>query len=132
MSLKDLIRSDYKEYIAMFGHQFPTELIRSLKHHERVPVFVDNLSKQLQLIERRKKIRLDRVKVKDIVYDMTKNFLTLLNRRADEMAMSDLEKRRLVMEEAKRHSVGEEEAAEIQKELEHDKVITVDYGSDVK
>ena len=115
----------------MFGHQFPNELIRSLKHHERVPVFVDNLSKQLQMIERRKKISLDRIKVKDIVYDMTKNFLTLLNRRADEMAMSDLEKRRLVMEEAKRHSVGEEEAAEIKKELEHDKIIFSPDNKDV-
>jgi len=42
------------------------------------------------------------------------------------MQMSDLEKRRLVMAEAKMHSVGEEEAAEITKELETDKVIITD------
>jgi hypothetical protein len=129
--VRNLIIADYQEFIALHGHEFPDDMIRALKANERVPLFLNNLVKEITIAEHRRKVNLKRSDIKMIVYDMTRSFLKLIKRRADEMQMSDLEKSRLVAEEAKRHSVNAEEAAELTKELTYDKVIVGDDTRDV-
>lgn len=123
--IKDYVIKDYQEYVSLHGSKYPDELIRGLKHHERVPAFINNLIKELHTMEHRQRIKLSRRKIKEIVYDVTRTFLILVKRRADEMAMSHAERARLIAEANSKNSVSDEHAKEIVKELVMDKVVEV-------
>lgn len=125
MSLVGMIRSDYQEFISMHSHEYPKELIQSLKSTERAPLFLNSLAKEISIMEMRQGLKMDRMKIKTIVYDMTKTFLALLKRKADEASMSEMEKIRLLNEANSKRIISDEVAKEYQKNLEMDKVIEI-------
>lgn len=96
MSIRELVRADYKEYISLNGHRYPQALIEALKHNERVPGLIDNLSKELTKVEKRRRLKLTRNHIKESVYSFTEMFLNLLNRKALEDSMSAAERSRIV------------------------------------
>lgn len=90
MTLREIVRTDFAEYIKV-DPNVPEDLRRSLKTHERVPAFVDRLAMELKQVEDQG-IKLDRLKIKMVVYDLTAVFVSLLKHRANEMEMSDIAK----------------------------------------
>lgn len=87
MNARDFARKTYREYIE--NHLLiPTEFKRALKTHERVPRFIDNLSAQLLKIPG----GIKRENIKKCVEDMTEMFWRAAMRKADEAAMSPLER----------------------------------------
>lgn len=121
MSMMKYVRDDYREYVELHRFTMPRELYESLKTHERIPTLFDNLSRELDIIEKR--LGLDRMKIKSIVYDMTKVFINMLRVMADEKSLSDAEKTRRVNEALAKKMISEELAMEYQKNLEVDKVV---------
>lgn len=121
-----MVRHDYKEYVSLHRNEYPSDLIDSLKTTERIPQLFDNLAREIKVTEKNSRIKLDRMKIKSIVYSMTEMFLTLLKRKADEMQMSESEKTRLINDDKKARSISDETAAEYEKELLADKVIISD------
>ena len=85
MTLLEYIRADYKEYITL--HCDNSELKSALRTHERVPVFLDGLHLELA-----KHKNLNRDTIKFATYEMTKLFLEMIRKKAQEKLMSDLEK----------------------------------------
>ena len=107
MSIRDWVRADYQEYVSLNAHKYPSEMIRSLKHNERVPGFIDNLCKEMKALDNEtivlKKQRLfTRENIKTCVYSLTEWFLVNLKRHADEKNLSDLEKSRIIKEQTDR------------------------------
>lgn len=92
MDVKTLCRDDYQEYITL--REMPTELRRALKSHERVPVFIDNLAKELYHLP----FPVSRETIKKCVYDLTEVFVRLVIKQSDERVMSDVEKMRRIQE----------------------------------
>lgn len=90
MTLKEMIRSDFEEFIRL-DPSVPEGLKNSLRLKERSPVFLNNLVVEIENCDRMG-IQIDRMKIKGIVYDMAKTFVGLLKVKADEMHMSDLAK----------------------------------------
>jgi len=88
MSLRAKIVQDYQEYVNDPLNNIPTELRRALKSHERVPVFIDELNKQLMQVKL--KSFDDRVKLKRVVHEFTAFFIQNLKRFVDEKHQSDL------------------------------------------
>lgn len=88
-SLRQMIISDYQERV-MTNPSIPSELKVSLKSHERVPVFVDNLVGEINRFP--SKIKIDRVKLKSLVYDMTDVFVLGVKATAEDRYKSDLDK----------------------------------------
>lgn len=70
----------------------PVELKRSLKTNERVPAFLARLEREASVLP---KSIATKENVIAVVTDMTTLFLNALMKKADEQAMSDLEKSRL-------------------------------------
>ncbi len=89
MDLKHLITSDYQEAVSLLPG-IPGELRKALKSHQRVPVFIDNLVKEVSTLP--KHLRPDRLKLKRIVYDLTNVFVMNVKRQAEERHMSELAK----------------------------------------
>ena len=87
MSLRELIRSSYQERIALAP--IPEELRRSLRSHERIPKFFDNLERELAVLPPALR---SVERIKDAVYSLTDIFTANLKRIADERQMSDLAK----------------------------------------
>lgn len=87
--LRNQIIADYQERVA-FDMSIPSELKVSLKSHERVPMFVDNLVKQINLFPKNHKM--DRVKLKQLVYAMTDVFVLAVKRTAEDRYRSDMDK----------------------------------------
>ncbi len=92
MSLKSMIFSDYQERLSL-SPDIPSGLRDALKNHERVPLFVDNLVKELNLIPASRK--LDRIKIKNLVYQMTDLFINNAKQAAEDKYKSEIEKHRL-------------------------------------
>jgi hypothetical protein len=90
VDLRHLITCDYQEAVSLLPG-VPTELRKALKTHQRVPVFIDNLTKQIAALP--KHLRPDRLKLKRVVYDMTNLFVMNVKRQAEERHMSDLAKK---------------------------------------
>ncbi len=89
MDLRHLITSDYQEAINLLPG-VPSELRKALKTHQRVPIFVDNLFKQISRLPPH--LKPTRLRIKQIVYDMTNVFVTNVKRQVDEKHLSDLAK----------------------------------------
>jgi hypothetical protein len=89
MTLRDQIISDYRERVAL-NPDIPSELRRSLNTHERVPVFVDNLLNEIRKFP--KNIKLDRMKLKSLVYSMTDVFILAVKTVAENRYKTDIEK----------------------------------------
>jgi hypothetical protein len=94
MDVRKLCIADYQEYIKLAD--LPTELKRALKTEERVPVFIDNLARQIHQLP----VHVSRTRIKECVYDMTKIFISCVQKRAEFRTMSDLEKRKLEVDQA--------------------------------
>lgn len=96
--VRALCRADYQEYVAMA--QIPRELKDALKTHERVPVFVDNLAREIKAIERvRVGKRLDRMTIKKMVYDLTEMYIGAVKRQADERMMSEVARHQAIQDQ---------------------------------
>ncbi len=91
MNLKNLIRSDYSEYVRL--SKYPGELKDSLKTSDRVPVFVDNLVEEFKKMELAG-IIYNRNTIKDVTYNMTEIFLKACMANVEKMYASDMEKER--------------------------------------
>lgn len=96
MDLRQMIICDYQERVAMKSG-IDSELRRALKTHERVPVFLDNLVKQIQDIPRARKTKgligtwtMDRMKLKNLVYEMTDFFIKNVETLHDERSKSEI------------------------------------------
>jgi hypothetical protein len=98
MSQQDLrvfCRKTYQDYLKRA--EIPSELRRSLKSHERVPAFIDNLSGELGRLQ----FKISRETLQKCIEDMCELFIRLVQRRADEQAMSPLARAMLVARETK-------------------------------
>lgn len=123
MSFMKLIQADYKEWLELNKATLPDGMYRALKSNERIPLFFQNLEREIAKVQFRKKVILDRIVIKNIVYDMTNAFVTLLKRQADEKGMSILERSRLVSVSNKKLSITDEVASEYKAELIRNGVI---------
>lgn len=85
--IRDLIRKAYRDYIET-EYSVPTELRLSLRTHERVPVFVDNMARELS----RPGLNLKRETLIMCVRDMTRFFIENVKRAAEERTLSPLAK----------------------------------------
>jgi hypothetical protein len=83
ISLREWIINDYREAIAL--SQAPEDLKASLRSHERYPVFLDRLCKELGRVP-----KLRRDQIKNSVYDLTNFFIKNVKRYRDEKMMSDV------------------------------------------
>lgn len=89
MQFKKWIEEDYAEAVRLLP-DIPEELRRALKAHERIPVFFENLNREL--FKMSLKHKMDRQTVKQLVYDMTNFFCINVRRMCDERVMSDIAK----------------------------------------
>jgi proline dehydrogenase len=133
--LRRLCREQYAARVAM-RQDIPNELKRALKTHERVPVFVDNLVKQLNHPKIRKDI--GQATIIMAIHDMTDIYINNVMKMADERRLSDLEKSRRVkksedlqlvrdladsmMGEAGEHTLGEKNTGREPVEVKTDEV----------
>ena len=101
--LTELVRHAYKNYVER-DLEFPTELKNALKAHERVPLMIDNLARELREVEKHayklKGIQPTKQELVSIVEDFTRVFLQNLVRQADEKRMSDAAKAAIKQNEA--------------------------------
>lgn len=94
--IRDLCRKTYQETIKAM--EIPVELKRSLKVHERVPLFIENIARDLALSKK----TLKRETIIQATRDMTRMFVGLVERKAKEGLMSTLAKRALKTEVEKK------------------------------
>lgn len=88
MTLREMVVADYQERVALCS--VPEDLKRSLKAHERVPQFVDNLVNEINRFPT--KIKVDRVKLKYLVHQMTDIFILAVKTTAENKFKSEIEK----------------------------------------
>lgn len=88
MSVQEYVRDDFEEFIRL-DPSVPKELRDSLRLKERTPKFLDNLTDEIIKCELAG-IKLDRMKIKQMVYSLAAFFVRALKTQAEEMAMSDL------------------------------------------
>ncbi len=86
MDAREFCRKTYRDYIQRAP--IPTELKRSLRTHERVPAFIDNLAKELLKVNSKVK----RENLVTAVESMTGLFINAVHRQAEEKAMSPIKK----------------------------------------
>ena len=84
-----LIRDDFNETLALMI-DIDSELKRSIKEHQRYPIFLRNIEAQLLKVP-----KLQRETIKYVVHDFTHHFMRAVQRHCNERKMSDLEKSRL-------------------------------------
>lgn len=87
MDIKDLCRKTYADFIDSYPF-LNSELRRALKTHERIPVFIDNLAKDLGRLNHQVK----RETVIKAVQDMTQFFIKTVEWQAQERLITPLEK----------------------------------------
>ncbi len=110
--IKRFVRAKYDERVRM-RTDLPSEFLRSLNSHERVPMMIDNLAASLYRSTKKfKDLKLETITM--AVYDMTDLFLSNCMRHAHERGMSDLEKQRIRDEEAKKQALAAEADALIE------------------
>lgn len=85
--VKDIIRKAYQAQIREGGYN--SELIRALRVHERVPVFIDNMAKEFST---QKGMKFNRDQIEFAAREMTKVFVIMVERQAEERLMSPLAK----------------------------------------
>lgn len=92
--VRELCRKTYREYIET--QPIPTELRRALRTHERVPNFIDNLSREIHKVHTGVK----RETIIKMVEDMTKFFVIAVTQSAEEKAMSPIKKAMILARKA--------------------------------
>lgn len=95
MNYHKLIKESYIEAIAL-DQTIPLDLRSALRSHERMPLFLDNLAKQLAGAQANRiksnKDALHEAQIKSIVYDFTKIFIDGVKREAENRYKSDVKK----------------------------------------
>lgn len=92
MTTREMVIADFQERVRM-NPDIPDDLKQALKTNDRVPMFVDNLVAEISRFDRLpKKVNVDRMKLKDLVYSMTDFFCFALKKYKDEQGMSDIQK----------------------------------------
>lgn len=91
---RDICREAYRNFVER--SDLNTELKRSLRHHERVPVFIDNLARQF----RGCKFPITKDMMVRATEDLTLWFIRAVEQQAQERIMSDMEKLTLKAAEA--------------------------------
>jgi len=86
MDLRQLCVSTYQDFVK--NEPMPDDLRRALKTHERVPVFIDGLVKELSNV----KHSVPKQSIIDAVHSMSKVFLRCVEQKAKELYMSDIAK----------------------------------------
>ena len=105
--IRELCRKIYRETVE--AADINTELKRSLRTHERVPVFIDNLAAQFKGL----RFTVKRDSIEKAVRDLTWWFIKAAERKAHENLMSDMEKLMIkAKEQAKEDFRREAEALE--------------------
>jgi hypothetical protein len=94
--LRKLCREQYAARVAM-RQDIPNELKRALKTHERVPVFIDNLSQQLNHPRIRADIKRETIIM--AIHNLTDLYISNVMRMANEKHMSVLERSRIQKEQ---------------------------------
>lgn len=106
----ELCRKTYQEYV--LTADIPNDLRNALKAHERVPVFIDNLAKEISYISNGPALfklgnkRITRDEIISITRDFTKVFIQNVHRQAEEKMMSDAAKK-AIAENAARAAIEE-------------------------
>lgn len=90
MTIQEMVRADFEEFIRL-DPAVPPELKTSLRLKERVPDFMDRLAKEIAQVEAGG-IKLDRHKIKQLVYNLSAFFVHCMKVQADQMYMSDIAK----------------------------------------
>lgn len=95
MLYRDLVLKSYQEAVQLH----PTansDLKRALKSHERVPLFINNLCKEIEKAQeyrlRTKKKKYLESTIKSLVYDMTNVFISGIEMEAKQRYESDMQK----------------------------------------
>ena len=105
--IRELCRKIYRETVE--AADINTELKRSLRTHERVPVFIDNLAAQFKGL----RFTVKRDSIEKAVRDLTWWVIKAAERKAHENLMSDMEKLMIkAKEQAKEDFRREAEALE--------------------
>lgn len=123
MDLKTIVRQDYQEAVRLLPG-IPDELRKGLKTNERVPLFIDNLTKEIASLPAH--IRPQRLKIKQIVYDLTNTFILNVKRQADEKHLSDIAKTAILEKEQARLDLEATVAGKSQGEWEEMGIQAVD------
>lgn len=130
MNSRDICRAAYQSYIATA--EMPEDLRRSLKTHERVPAFIDNLAMHVERIEKSPKLkartRLNIEKITSLAIDFTKVFVANVIRQADERRMSDAEKQRIL----KAQSDAKELDKLVEETITHEQIRTDSAGNETQ
>jgi F0F1-type ATP synthase membrane subunit b/b' len=84
--LREICRKVYQETI--IGAPIPNELKRSLKAHERVPAFIDNLAREFS----KAKVSVRRETIEQAARDMTHLFVNAIHQQAEEKLMSPIKR----------------------------------------
>lgn len=96
MSLRDLINTTYQETVEQA--QIPSDLKTALKANERVPLFLRNLERELAVVPAKFQTREQAVFA---TRELTLFFLKNVEKRANEMMLSDAERLRIHTEHHK-------------------------------
>jgi membrane-associated HD superfamily phosphohydrolase len=94
-TIRDICREEWKRFVE--NADIDPEFKRALKVHERVPVFIDNLCRELMTVKNVTKD--DIIKA---VRDMSGWFLTNAQRKAGEQMMSDATKSMMLKKQAEK------------------------------
>lgn len=86
--LRKKIVTHYQERVKTA--EIPNELRRALKTEERIPLFVDNLTRELSKV---RNLREDQLR--DSVYSMTDVFIAAVKAKAEQRNLSELEVARI-------------------------------------
>lgn len=97
--LKRLCRETYQRTIK--DAPFPKELKLALRSHERVPVFIDNLAKEIGKIS----FKVKRETIEQTVRDMTLYFVEVVKFQAEDRVMSPIRAAMLKMEIEKKKAL---------------------------
>jgi hypothetical protein len=93
--LVQIVRQAYKDYIMTAPpEEVSSELREALKVHERIPLFVDNMARQIQIMEKRKGKHLKKWQIEWVVKDMVRIFIRGVELKKEKMYTSDVERRR--------------------------------------
>ena len=95
MFYRTFVRNAYHEAILLHPTA-SSELKRSLKSNDRVPKFVDDVAIEVENVQKAFDLKglekLDDHAIKGLVYDLTNLFIQGVEKRAEEMHMSDAQK----------------------------------------
>lgn len=116
MTPREIIISEYQTTVALAN--INSELKRALKTYERIPLFLDNLCKQLA----GPKHNFNEFQIRQATHSMTLLFIQMVEKKAKERLMSDVEKQRIKTEAYQKQKLEEK----IEKYAKGDRIIIED------